>query len=128
MEWGKKTWQNTNKNYLLDTYSTVQLFCSTNICKYGEAKAFDFHVQFIPIDFWLTREQNQKHNTVGFKVLINIKVNIVFQSHGAVVKAAGEQQILTEESGSSGGPLKRDDPCSPQDQSMRRGARKGMSP
>lgn len=66
----------------------------------------------MPIDFWLTREQKQKHNTLGFKVLINVKVNIVFQSHGAVVKAAGEQQIPTKESGSSVRPMKRDDPCS----------------
>lgn len=67
----------------------------------------------MPIDFWLTRQQKQKRNTLGFEVLINIKVNIVFQSRGAVVKAAGEQQILTKESGRSGGQLKRDDPCSP---------------
>lgn len=65
------------------------------------------------IDFWLTREKNQKYNTLGFKVLINIKVNIVFQFCGAVVKAAGEQKIPAKESRSSGEELKRDDLCSP---------------
>jgi len=70
-------------------------------------------MQFMPFDFWLTREQNEKHNTLGLKVLINIKVNIVFQPHRAVVKAAGEQQSPTKDSGSSGGPLKSDDPLFP---------------
>lgn len=69
-------------------------------------------MQFFPIDFWLTREQHQKHNTLGFIVLINIKVNIVFQSHEAVVKAVQEQQIPAKENGSSGEQLRRVNPYS----------------
>lgn len=63
------------------------------------------------IDFWLTKEKNQKYNMLSFKVLINTKVNIVFQFCGAVVKTAREQQTPTK----AGEELKRDDPCSPWD-------------